>query len=40
MEQQRVKRERAQEFEVQKALEQDYLKIQPVSKADSSGGPG
>ena len=41
METQRIKRERAEEFSMQKALEQEYLKIQPVSKSGSdAGGPG
>ena len=40
MEKQRIKRERAEEFGMQKALEQEYLKIQPVSKPDSQAGGG
>ncbi|KAF2707222.1 hypothetical protein K504DRAFT_383703 [Pleomassaria siparia CBS 279.74] len=36
-EQQRVKRERQADFEMQKALEEEYRKVQTVS--DGGGGP-
>ena len=40
MEQQRVKRERQQDFEVQKKLEEEFRKVQPVTEADPKGQPG
>jgi protein PET117 len=36
MEQQRVKRERQADFDMQRALEQEYRKIQTVSDGDKS----
>ena len=43
MEQQRIKRERQADFELQRALEEDYRKIQSVSdggKGDSDSATG
>ncbi|PWY77102.1 cytochrome c oxidase assembly protein [Aspergillus heteromorphus CBS 117.55] len=41
MEKQRIRRERQAEFEMQRALEQEYLKLQKVSPSadDPKGGP-
>lgn len=37
MEQQRIKKERQEDFEMQKALEQEYRKVQKVHDGDSDG---
>ncbi|KAK5278838.1 hypothetical protein BJ546DRAFT_855984 [Cryomyces antarcticus] len=39
VEQQRLKRERQADFEMQRALEAEYRKIQTVSDGESSGTP-
>jgi protein PET117 len=39
-EKQRIKRERAADFEMQKRLEEEYRKIQHVSDTTSGGGTG
>ena len=40
MEQQRVKKERQADFEMQKALEQEYRKVQPVHDGGAAEGGG
>ena len=40
MEMQRVKRERQQDFDMQRKLEAEYRKVQPVSKPNSEGSTG
>lgn len=37
MEQQRIKRERLADFEMQRALEQEYRKVQHVSNGGGAG---
>lgn len=38
IEQQRVKKERQADFELQRAMEQEYRKVQSVSDGDGDGG--
>lgn len=38
MEQQKIKRERQAEFEMQRQLEEEYRKVQHVRDGDSAGG--
>jgi protein PET117 len=38
MEQQRIKRERQLDFEMQRRLEEEYRKVQKVSDNDGQGG--
>ena len=40
MEQQRVKRERQADFDMQRALEQEYRKVQTVHDGNTSPGDG
>ena len=40
MEQQRVKKERQLDFDTQRALEEEYRKVQPVTKPESSSPAG
>lgn len=40
IEQQRVKKERQADFEMQKALEEEYRKVQKVHDGDSEGPTG
>ena len=40
IEQQRVKKERQADFELQRAMEQEYRKVQSVSDGDGGNGAG
>ena len=39
IEQQRIKKERQADFEMQRALEEEYLKVQKVHDGEGGGSP-